>query len=216
MATTRTRIPVDLPDMKAGNRVEPIRLRRLEEGIIKVPIVGLTPLIPHKWSEKSLRQMRDKQYGAKVRAAREPKNPEEEAEDSCYWLSPGKPGMPAVAFKAAIVDATRFFDGLTIVMSKQLFFVSGEGIEQLVAIDGVPVIFESTPRNASGTPDLRYRMKIFPWSAILEISYLPQQIDPQSVVTLVDAAGRGGVGDWRPSAPKSKTGIHGCWRVQTG
>ena len=34
-----------------------ITLSRLDDAIIEVPIVGLTALIPHRWSEKSRRVM---------------------------------------------------------------------------------------------------------------------------------------------------------------
>ena len=65
-----------------------IALRRLEDTTMEVPIEGVTSVIPHKWSEKSLKMMRDKQFAAAgtLAAKREPKNPDEEAEDSCYWL----------------------------------------------------------------------------------------------------------------------------------
>lgn len=197
-----------------GEGVEKVAsLKRLVEANVPVRIEGVTPLIPHKWSEKALNQLREKQFGNKVRSAREPKNPEEDAQQSCYWVDDGVPGMPAAAFKAAIVDATRFFEGVTAVMAKQLFRVIGEGEDQLVRISGKPVMFESTPRNSGGTVDLRYRMRILPWSADLKIVFMPAQIDLDSVIALVDAAGRGGVGDWRPSSPKSKTGTYGTFRV---
>ncbi len=190
-----------------------VRLKPLDESKVRVQIEGITPLIPHKWSEKSLSMMREKQFGTAVRSVKPPKNPDEDAHASCYWVEEGIPGMPSTAFKAAIVDSTRFFEGVTAVLAKQLFWVEGEGPDQLVRIDGKPFKFEATPRNSGGTVDLRYRMKIFPWKAELVISYVPSQIDPGSVIALVDAAGRGGVGDWRPSSPKSKTGTFGCWRV---
>jgi hypothetical protein len=202
-----------LPQSDGSLPSKVMRLERLKEVQVQIPIIGVTPLIPHRWSEKALNGLRQKQYGNKVRSAREPKNPEEDANQSCYWIEEGIPGMPATAFKAAIVDATRFFEGMTAVMAKQLFWVLGRGPDQLVQIEGAPVLFEATPRNSGGTVDLRYRMKISPWSAVLAIKFVPSQIDVESVVSLVDAAGRGGVGDWRPSAPKSKTGTFGTFRV---
>lgn len=91
-----------------------IRLRRIEDMILVARITGTTPVIPHKWSEKSIRQMADKQQAeaGAPRPKRLPKNPEEEALDSCYWLD-DQGAIPAVSFKAAMVGACRFFDGLT-------------------------------------------------------------------------------------------------------
>lgn len=196
-----------------------IELRRIEDQVLEVAIIGVTPLIPHKWSEKSLGMMRDKQMSssATARTRKEPKNPDQEAEDSCYWLDVKdddgslvrKGAIPATAFKAAMVGACRFYEGITMVGAKLLFYVEGEGPDQLVPINGDPVRREDTPRNTGGTADLRYRMMFFPWSATLRVHYLPSMIGPDSVYALVDTAGKGGVGDWRPSSPKSATGTFG-------
>lgn len=190
-----------------------ISLRRIEVQTWRVPIVGVTPLIPHRWTEKALRMMRDSQSGSKVKPKKEPKVPEAEAEASLYRLDDGRPGMPATAFKAAVADAARFFDGLTIVQAKQSFFIEGEGADQLVPIDGDSYIREDTPRNATGVADLRYRHCFPEWSAVLPITFMPKIIDLDSVLALIDAAGNGGVGDWRPSSPKSKSGTFGRFRV---
>lgn len=190
----------------------PIVLHRLQRNLATIPITGQTPLIPHKWSEKAKRMMLDKQQGKAV-AKKAPKNPEQEAYDATYWLEDGRPAMPATAFKAAIADAARHFDSLTIVTVKQSIFVVGEGSDQLVPISGDMRMREDMPRNATGVADLRYRNEIFPWSADLHIEYVAAALTPEALLALVDAAGLGGVGDWRPSAPKSKSGTYGRWTV---
>lgn len=190
----------------------PLILTRLQRNTLVVPIEGQTPLIPHKWSEKAKRMMLDKQQGKAVEK-KAPKNPEQEAHEATYWLSDGRPGMPATAFKAAISDAARHFDGLTIVTVKQSIFVKGEGADQLVPIEGDISMREDMPRNATGVADLRYRNQLYPWTAELEIEYVASALTPAALLALVDAAGLGGVGDWRPSAPKSKSGTYGRWVV---
>jgi hypothetical protein len=194
-----------------------IELRRLEPMAIDVELVGKTPLIPHKWSQKAIAMMQAKQSQPGVRTKREPKDPEQEAYDSCYWLKDDSggdvPAMPATAFKAAMVGACRFFDGMTMTVAKQTFYVAGEGPDQLVRFAGDATMRTDTPRNATGVADLRYRFAFFPWSITLHVEFLPQVISPDSVIALLDAAGRGGVGDWRPSAPRSATGTYGQWRV---
>jgi hypothetical protein len=200
-----------------------IQLRRIEDMVLTADIEGVTPVIPHRWSEKSLRMMRDKQMSASAtaRTRKEPKNPEEEARDSCYWLDVEdddggvvtKGAVPATAFKAAMVGACRFYEGITMVGAKLLFYVEGEGPDQLVPVNGESLMREDTPRNSGGVADLRYRMQFWPWSARLRIHFLPSMIGPDSVMALLDAAGKGGVGDWRPSSPKSATGTYGQFRV---
>jgi hypothetical protein len=192
--------------------LEPIYIPRLERGRTFIDIEGQTPLIPHKWSEKAKRMMLDKQQGKAV-AKKAPKDPEQEAQDATYWLADGRPGMPATAFKVAIANAARHFDGVTIVIVKDAVFVVGEGDDQLVPIDGPLSMREDMPRNATGVADLRYRNQISPWSATLEIEYIASTLTLGALVALVDAAGLGGVGDWRPSSPKSKSGTYGRWQV---
>lgn len=194
-----------------------IELRRLNEVTMEVPIVGQTPIIPHKWSEKAIRMMPGHPDGEAVKSKKGQREPEEEAEACTYRLPDGRPGMPSTAFKAAIIAACRFFDKPSMTEAKNLIFVHGEGPDQLVAIDGEVRMRnggEGEPaRNANGGADLRYRNEIINWSATLKISFVASSISASAVATLVDAAGRCGVGDWRPSSPKSATGIYGTWRA---
>lgn len=181
--------------------------------VLEVPIRGTAPLIVNRWSEKAKQMMLDKQQTS-ARTKKEPKNPEALFEASRYRLSDGRDGIPAVAFKGAIVGAARLFDGITLVSLKTLVSVIGEGPDQLVPIDyGEVTMREDTPRNANGIADLRYRAQFWPWSATLHIRTLVGQFDTESLLALVDAAGVGGVGEWRPSAPKSATGTYGTFEV---
>jgi hypothetical protein len=197
-----------------------IDLARIKRKVITVPIVGVTPLIPHNWSEKARRLMRIAQGievdGATpgVKPAREAKNPQEEAEASLYRLDDGRPGMPATAFKAALADASRDFVAVTIVQVKQSVFIHGEGTDQLVAVKGDLTMREDMPRNANGNADLRYRYSIWPWHAELRVEFKANYLTEGAVIALVDAAGDVGVGDWRPGAPKSKTGTFGRFCVE--
>jgi hypothetical protein len=190
-----------------------IRLEPIGVNTFKIPVRGLSPLIMHAWSEKALNMMREKQSGNRSRKKLEPKVPADEAEAATYRLPDGRPGMPATAFKSAIVGASRLFDGLTLVETKQLLFVEGEGADQLVAIEGESYIREDTPRIGMGTTDLRYRPCFPEWSTELKVTFVPQRIDLESILNLVNAAGLGGIGEWRPSAPKSLTGTFGRFEV---
>lgn len=200
-----------MPAAKTGT----IRLERLTEAEITIPVEGVTPIIPHKWSEKAKRMMRAKQSGQTVRQKREPKDPQEDAMAACYWLDDAStiPGIPATAFKGAMVDACRFFEAPTMMMAKRMIFVVGEGVDQLIRLDGKSELREDIPRNETGVVDLRYRYQFYPWSAQVTIRFPQKLITPESIATLLDAAGRNGVGDWRPGAPKSNTGTFGQFRV---
>lgn len=210
MATAK-RTPTQAPEGELPTTA--IELEPLGWSSMEIPIIGTTPLIPHRWSEKAKRQMLDSQQG-KAKPKKEPKIPEEEAHAATYWLADGRPGMPATAFKAASADAARYFDKrVSIELLKRVLRVEGDGSEQLVPIEGDMTMREDTPRNSGGGADLRYRNQFWPWSATLVVRYLATALTPGAVVAIVDAGGAGGVGDWRPSAQKSKTGTFGCYRV---
>lgn len=192
-----------------------IRLKPIEKETIIVPIRGVTPLIMQKWSEKAKNMMREKQSGGAVKPKHGKKVPEDDAEAATYRLPDGTPGLPATAFKAALCDAARMFEGVTMTQLKTCIFVEGVGPEQLVAITGDRTIREDTPRNATGVVDLRYRPQFDPWSADISITYPKSVLDIESVLQLVTAAGDGGVGSWRPSSPKSKSGSYGRFEINT-
>lgn len=189
------------------------RLKRLARVTFTVPIRGTAPLIVNRWSEKAKAMMLTSQQ-SKAKAKRPPKDPYADFEASRYRMPDGRDGFPATAFKAAIVHSARLFDkSLTQVIMKQTVIVGGEGPDQLVPIVGEATMREDTPRNASGVADLRYRAQFWPWSAVLTVVCVQDQFDNDSVVALVDAAGIGGVGEWRPTSPKSATGTYGTFEV---
>lgn len=193
---------------------EAISLARIERQTLLVPIVGETPLIVHAWDQK----MRDAlpggpNSGKKGRSKLEHPTAEEAFESSKYLLPDGTEGFPAVGFKSAMADAYHLFDGMKKVQLKQNLFVRGVGPKQLVPIIGESVMREDVVRIGMGTANLRHRAMYPEWGALLEVEFLPVKISPESVIALVDASGMGGVGEWRPSSPKSATGTFGRYRV---
>ena len=102
-----------------------IVISKIATETIRVPIIGMTPLITHKFSEKAKRQMLDAMQGRKT--PKEPKDPEREFRDAAYRLDDGGYGIPAIAFKSCTVSAARFFGkSVTMVGLRQTIFVAGE------------------------------------------------------------------------------------------
>ena len=200
-----------MTDPTAPPQVASINLTRIERGRLVVPITGTTPLIVHRFDEKAKEMMLLAQQ-TKTRAKKDAKDPVADFERSMYRLPDGGHGFPAVAFKAAMVDAARLFDGVKMTELRASLHVEGEGQDQLVRLTSPePRMREDTVRVGMGTADLRYRAEYDPWSAELIVNFIPSMISPASVVAIVDAAGIGGVGEWRPS--KAKTGIYGTFQV---
>lgn len=193
---------------------DPITVTRLTQGELKVEITGVSPLIVHRFDEKAKAMLLADYQGKDKAKTREPKDPEAEYNRTRYIIDDGRDGFPSVAFKAAMVNAVSHFDKLTKVLVKQSLFITGEGPDQLVPIVGDRTMREDITRVGIGKTDLRYRAMYWPWSATLDIRFIASSISAETVVALVDAAGMGGVGEWRPSAPKSSTGTYGRFVVK--
>src|ERR687893_583310 len=84
-----------------------VQIDQIAAETISVPIIGTSPLIVHKFSEKGKRQMLDNMQGRKTPKTN--KDPEEEYEAAFYRLKDGRYGFPAIAFKAATIGGCRFY-----------------------------------------------------------------------------------------------------------
>lgn len=188
-----------------------IEVKQLDAEHIRVPIVGTSPLIVHRFSEKAKRQMLDNMQGRK--SEKVAKDPEAEYQAAFYRLKSGAYGFPVVAFKAATVGGARFYAGVTMTALKQCMFFKGElgdDGRSMAQIHGVPNMREDAVTVGRGTSDLRYRPQFAEWTAVLDIVYVKSMLTRDSVVSLIDAGGLGvGVGEWRPE----KGGEFGSYRV---
>jgi hypothetical protein len=188
-----------------------IQIDKIAAETIRVPILGTTPLIVHRFSEKAKRQMLDAMQGRK--SPKEPKNPEQEYEAAFYRLKDDTPGLPVIAFKQATIGGARFYSGVTMTALKQFMFFRGEigkDGQALARIIGEPQMREDVVRVNRGGTDLRYRPIFNEWSTVLEVTYVTSVLTRASVLSLIDAGGMGvGVGEWRPE----KDGEFGTYRI---
>jgi hypothetical protein len=198
--------PVEVPE-------EGIQINEIGAETLLVPIVGTSPLLMHRFSEKSKKAMLDAMQGRRV--PREPKDPEAEYEASIYRLDDTRYGFPAIAFKAATVGAARFY-GNDVKMTdlRQSLFFRGEigksDSQQMFEIHGEPIMREDVVRVNRGGTDLRYRAEFTEWTSELTVVYVKSMLTKESVVSLIDAGGLGvGVGEWRPE----KNGDFGTYKV---
>lgn len=193
---------------------EGVTLQRIKRETAHIEVVGTAPLIVHNWSEKARKEMLDKQMGKKV--VKQRKDPQSDYESSMYRFEDGRHGFPIMGFKAATVKGGGRIFGKAVKMTelRQNFTFIADGIDaagmQLVTIKSdEPVMREDMVRVGMGTADIRYRAEYRNWSALLKIQFVPDLIDLQSVVALVDAGGTCGVGEWRPE----KNGSFGTYEV---
>lgn len=178
-----------------------------------VPIIGTTPLIVHRWDEKAKLKMLGEMQGRKE--PKKPKDPQAEYEATLYRTADGGFGFPVVGFKAAVVSAARFYGKeVSMVRLRQCLFFQGvpsdDGKQILTPVTGVPRMREDAVTVGMKGRDLRYRAEFLEWTAVLDVTFITSMLDANSVLSLVDAAGRGvGVGEWRPE----KSGQNGTFTV---
>lgn len=192
--------------------VDRIEIDRIAAETIEVPIIGTSPLLVNRFSEKAKKKMLDDMQGRKT--PKEPKDPEAEFEAAFYRLADGAPGFPVLGFKDATVGGARFY-GKQVTMAglRQFLFLRGEvGSDgrALARIQGEPEMREDVVRVGRGGTDLRYRPQFSEWKTILLVTYVTSALTRGSVLSLIDAGGMGvGVGEWRPE----KGGDFGTYRV---
>src|SRR5687768_2109180 len=119
-----------------------VAISHIDVETLSVPIVGTSPLIVHRFSEKAKQQMLDAQQGRKT--PKQTRDPEADYEAAFYRLKDGdRYGFPVVAFKAATIGAARFYPRNAVTMTglKQFIFFRGEpgaDGQQMAVIDGEP------------------------------------------------------------------------------
>lgn len=188
-----------------------VQIDRIGAETISVPILGTTPLIVHRFSEKAKRQMLDNMQGRK--SPKIAKDPEAEYEAAFYKLEDGDYGFPVLAFKDATVGGARFYSAVTMTGLKQCMFFKGEvGVDgrSYVRLEGEPCMREDVVRVGRGGTDLRYRPEFREWRTVLNITYVTSALTRESVLSLIEAGGMGvGVGEWRPA----RDGDNGTYRI---
>jgi hypothetical protein len=197
-------------------------LPKIDIKYLSVQIIGDSPLIVHKWSEKAKKEMLDKQM-KKASAGKQAKDPWMDYCESMYWLDgmPENPtekdikkarfGFPAVAFKACAIDAAYQQGAITKKTTARGAF---HLVDELVEIIGTPQMREDMVQvgGMSKVADIRYRGEFPEWKAVLNIRYNAGAISPEQILNMLNIGGfSNGVGEWRPS----RDGSFGTFHVAT-
>jgi hypothetical protein len=170
---------------------------------VVVPIVGVSPLIVHKFSEKAQRMIEDKQQGVAKNKKHDLRNPEEDVRQSRHISPIGWDGFPAAGFKAAMVRAAKAI-GMEMKSTQMSFFVMADCEEtQLIRINGDHRMRTDMVRVGMGTSDVRYRPEYPVWDANLNIEFNQGVLSVDQIYQLVKTAGYCcGIGEMRPERTK--------------
>jgi len=215
--------------MPRAKKSEAAVLKPINQRLVKVRLVGVSPLICHKWSEKAKAMIRDKQQTGKKTKARDLRDPEQEVIDATYWCDEKKtiPGVPVKAVKAAVIGAAHNDLGIPKTLVCKSLFIYPPGRDALVPLEyskmgrgqGVKgsdrpqgELVEDVVRVGQGATDLRYRPYFYDWAITTQWQVDADLLQIQDFLTLIDRAGFGvGICEWRPE----KGGEYGRFRIDT-
>jgi hypothetical protein len=166
---------------------------------VAIPIVGISPLIVHAWSEKSKKMITDKQSGKAKNSKHEVRNPEEDYQQAKHRSPHGWEGFPAAGFKAAMIRGAKMI-GMVMKDTQTSFFIKADCQQsQLIKILGESRMRTDMVRVGMGTADIRYRPEYPEWEAVLKIEFNEGVVSLDQIYQLVRAAGYGcGIGEMRP------------------
>jgi hypothetical protein len=188
---------------KSIKNVEEVsEILKVETGVLHCYVVGTSPLILNKMSEKAKHQLLlpSGRKTAVEKATTLKHDPYEEYRASAYTLSdesqPTFLALLATAFKGSLRSAALDMPGAKKAQIGRLTYIEGE----MVGVYGVPKLFMTIVRSAdmNRTPDVRTRAIVPEWACHLRVRFVQPLIRAQAVTNLLAAAGITiGVGDWR-------------------
>ena len=190
-----------------------------------IRIKGSAPFVQNKFSHKArmkmMEDMATPKNQKKAKTDRPPRDYENDFQQAQHVAVAGWNGIPCPAFRAAMIDACRTV-GMVMTKAKMSVFVLPDGFDRddgtplVRLIAGEPERTESLVRNDNGGADIRIRPMWREWEADVSIEFDADMITPESVVNLLDRAGRQvGVGEGRPFSKNSVGQGWGTFQVVT-
>lgn len=216
-----------------------IKIPELKLKTFTLKIIGDTPLVTHRWSEKAKTEMFEKQQ-KKAKQAKDIRYPNIEFAKSLYWLTEepnfdgltdeqadkilaeiipkSKFGFSSNGFKQATLDAGFQQGALTKAAgSNDLAKTTARGafhiLGDFAVIEGTPTPREDIVRigGAAKTPDFRWRAEFKTWQTKLTIQYNSNAMSIEQIANLFQLTGFcNGVGEWRPS----RNGKFGTFHIE--
>lgn len=174
-------------------------------------IYGQSPYVQHKFSAKAKNQMLQAQMSTKgtSRKAKEPRDLDADYEGAIHRTASGEYGIPAPAFRSALISACRVA-GLVMTKAKLSIFCQADDLD---VDDGTPLVLlqGGEPerhmmhvRLESGVASIAVRPMWREWEADVKLKWDADQFSEQDVANLLERAGQQvGIGEGRHDSKKS-------------
>lgn len=213
--------------MKKKTDIEQVVIKPPQFGRATFTIIGDAPLVINAFSAKAREQMRQKQekgsQGKKEKGKREPKDFQAVYESAKHISREGWCGIPAAAFRNAIISACRTV-GFAMTLAKLSIFIEPDGYD---AVDSMPLVkitqgepkyVEHFVRNETGVADIRPRpMWAEGWEAKVRVRWDAEQFSATDIVNLLSRVGQQvGICEGRPDSKKSAGMGWGLFHVEPG
>lgn len=174
-------------------------------------IEGTAPYVQLRFSEKAINAMKAKMMAgsqAKKGIKREPRDFDEDYKQAFHRPTKGGYGIPASAFRNAMISACRIV-GFQMTRAKLAVFIEADDIDEidgtpLVKIVGTPEKVEHYVRNETGVVDIRVRGMWREWKVKLRVKYDADMFSLSDISNLLLRVGmQVGIGEGRPDGKKS-------------
>lgn len=188
-----------------------------------VKIIGTAPFVMNRMSSENRQKMIDKQMEggrSKKGQMRQPKDFDKLYKGTMHVSTDGWYGIPAAAFRNAMVSACRTV-GFQMTRAKLCLFIVHDGIDAedgqpLVKLNGNPARRDWAVKLANGSTDIIPRAFFDEWWANIHLKWDADQFSATDVINLLARVGvQVGVGAGRPDS-KNSTGMGwGTFEVQS-
>lgn len=199
--------------MSTIKKEEKIELKNVVVKSMQITIVGDSPLLMRRFSEKAKQQLLDIQT-KKAKTTKEIRDPWADMIDGLNWLTPmpenkteegfnealangAKFGFPAVGLKQSAISAA-YRAGLSKnkVELQGLFHIPDE----FIVIEGVPEMREDYVKiPKTGAADLAFRGEFKQWKSTFTINYIDGIYSIEQIINFINLGGfTVGIGEWRP------------------
>lgn len=196
-----------------------IKAPNLQNATIR--IIGKAPYMQHRFYKKA--EIMEKQRAgstARGKKTREARDFEKDFQESQHRSVEGWSGIPAPAFRAALISACRLV-GFQMTKARLSLFIEADGfcvkdgtpLVKLIA--GEPEMVTMPVRNETGVVDVRSRPLWRTWAADVRITWDADQFTVADVSNLLMRAGlQVGIGEGRPDSKKSAGLGYGLFTVK--
>lgn len=189
--------------------VKPINKKLLA---ITIRAMEGSTLIVHRLDPKTVDEFTSRETGKTKK--KKLRDFDKEYKSCFHYTRDGKYGFPISGVMGAMLDAAVTL-GIPKTHIKRSIRIRGDIVE--LKYDELNRRVDNPKRGGqSGAPDVRHRPEFINWSMDLMLQYDADIISPDQIINLINQGGFcSGIGDWRPSSPKSKSlGTHGMFEVE--